>query len=120
MPNADQFKNREEYNKYFRKYRERNREKMRDYNREYNRKYRKEHGYWNEINWKKKNIVKVNVNRILQNAIKSGKIKRKPCVFCGKEKTVAHHIDYRKPLKVIFLCHACHYKIHHKRKKGTS
>jgi hypothetical protein len=43
-------------------------------------------------------------------AIRSGKLKKKPCEKCGiKEKVHAHHDDYTKPLEVRWLC-----PLHHK------
>lgn len=40
----------------------------------------------------------------VRTAIRNGSIKRKPCQVCG-ERAEAHHEDYRKPLKIIWLCH---------------
>lgn len=48
----------------------------------------------------------------LNNAVKSGKIIRNPCKKCGSKKVDAHHPDYSKPLKVIWLCRSCHAKEH--------
>jgi hypothetical protein len=47
----------------------------------------------------------------LNDAIRYGKIKSKPCVVCGK-KAHAHHENYDKPLKVIWLCPQHHKDIH--------
>lgn len=41
-------------------------------------------------------------------SIKQGKLKRKPCEFCGSFNTEAHHEDYSRPLDVRWLC-----KVHH-------
>ena len=48
----------------------------------------------------------------VKEALRSGKLKRQPCEICGKEKTVAHHDDYSKPLEVRWLCYSCHRKLH--------
>ena len=98
---------------YMRAYRSRNREKLRTYNREYNRLWRKKFGYQNEDKWKKKNHIKVRAERLLQYAIGVGILKRLPCQICGKEKSVAHHPDYKKALEVVFLCHQHHREIHY-------
>jgi len=46
-------------------------------------------------------------------AVKAGKIKRKPCYFCGATKGLhAHHEDYAQPLDVVWLCSSCHGKLH--------
>jgi hypothetical protein len=37
-------------------------------------------------------------------AVKSGKVLKKPCEICGKEKSQGHHEDYSKPLDVVWLC----------------
>lgn len=41
-------------------------------------------------------------------ALRSGKLKRKPCEVCGAAKTEAHHLDYSKPLLVRWLCEDHH------------
>lgn len=46
-------------------------------------------------------------------AIKQGFIKRKPCIICGDKLAYAHHPDYRRPLRVVFLC-PYHHNWHHK------
>ena len=112
MPSRKQFKTQEEYNQWYRDYRNKNREKVRAYNREYNKIYRKINGWENEKKWKEKNQVKVNVERILQRAIRRGEMKRLPCAICGKKETHAHHSDYKEPLKVIFLCPLHHKQLH--------
>lgn len=41
-------------------------------------------------------------------AIRSGLLVREPCKVCGKGNVEAHHEDYFKPLKVIWLCKKHH------------
>lgn len=49
----------------------------------------------------------------LGNALRDGKIGRKPCAFCRSEKDLeAHHHDYSKPLDVTWLCTPCHRRFH--------
>ncbi len=45
-------------------------------------------------------------------AKRAGKLMRQPCEVCGAKRTIAHHSDYFKPLKVTWLCHSCHKKVH--------
>mgnify|MGYP001582169702 CR=1 FL=1 len=61
-------------------------------------------------------------NRILENsamgkvhsAVESGRLKKpRYCRSCGQEiELQAHHRDYNKPLKVIWLCSGCHKFLH--------
>lgn len=43
--------------------------------------------------------------------VKTGKIKRKPCIKCGSLKVEGHHFDYSKPLDVLWLCQFHHQEI---------
>ena len=52
------------------------------------------------------------VRRETYRAILDGRLKRKPCIVCGDTNVDAHHEDYSKPLKVIWLCRTHHKKIH--------
>lgn len=54
--------------------------------------------------------------RAIFNAINNGKIQRpKFCSLCSRTNTriIAHHADYTKPLKVVWLCDRCHCRVHH-------
>jgi len=53
---------------------------------------------------------KFNARRMLQRAIKRGKVERQPCEICGEIETEAHHDDYDKPLEVRWLCAKHHEK----------
>lgn len=50
---------------------------------------------------------------IVGNAIRDGKLLRKPCVKCGNPNSHGHHEDYSKPLDVIWLCPR-HHRDRHK------
>jgi hypothetical protein len=51
---------------------------------------------------------------IYEEAVKSGKLKRLPCIICEDPKSDGHHIDYSKPLEVIWLCRKHHHEAHKK------
>lgn len=58
------------------------------------------------IEFKKKKLARNSVNRALN---KNELVKPKTCHICLREgKINAHHIDYGKPLDVIWLCNQCH------------
>lgn len=50
--------------------------------------------------------------KVLQ-AIKRGDLVRLPCEVCGLDASEAHHVDYRKPLEVSWLCF-----VHHREEHG--
>jgi hypothetical protein len=43
---------------------------------------------------------------------KRGKLVQEPCVKCGDQNSQMHHLDYSKPLEVIWLCRKCHLSEH--------
>jgi hypothetical protein len=47
-------------------------------------------------------------------ALRTGKIKKQLCAICGNAKVHGHHINYNKPLEVIWLCSKHHGEIHRK------
>lgn len=51
-------------------------------------------------------------HKVVGNAVKDGRLVKKPCECCGNEKAEAHHDDYSKPLDVRWLCRTCHKKHH--------
>ncbi len=56
-----------------------------------------------------KNAARVAVG----NALRDGRLVRKPCEACGSEKSQAHHDDYSKPLDVRWFCFKHHREIGH-------
>ncbi len=46
-------------------------------------------------------------------ALRTGTLKKKPCLYCGSEKVQAHHHDYLKPLDVVWVCFSCHRRVEH-------
>lgn len=105
---------REEYNLYFREYRKRRGESMRIYKREYNKAWRKKNGYRNEKKAKKKFPEKEYARRLLQIAVRKGRIIRGTCEVCGKSNGQGHHDDYMKPLDVRWFCPLHHIQYHKK------
>lgn len=54
------------------------------------------------------NPGKYKANNAVNNALRDGRLKRKPCEVCGELKVEAHHDDYRSHLKVRWLCRNHH------------
>jgi hypothetical protein len=49
----------------------------------------------------------------VSNALRSKKLVKEPCAFCGTPEPVeAHHHDYTKPLDITWLCIPCHRRFH--------
>jgi hypothetical protein len=83
-----------------------------DKNRARNRAYKRtEAGLDSSSRWSKSNREKRNAQKMVQVAVLSGKLVRKPCVKCG-DKAEGHHEDYSKPLDVVWLCQAHHAERH--------
>lgn len=49
----------------------------------------------------------------VHNAIRDGRLERKPCEACGTARSEAHHEDYSRPLDVRWLCRVHHEAVHH-------
>lgn len=58
--------------------------------------------------WRLRNPLKVKAYRAVYVAVRNGSLKKKPCKKCGAIKAEAHHTDYSKPLKVVWLCKQHH------------
>jgi hypothetical protein len=47
-------------------------------------------------------------------AYAEGRLNAKPCIICGTDQQAhAHHLDYSKPLDVVFLCQRHHMRFHY-------
>jgi hypothetical protein len=95
-----------------------NRNNKLDYYRRYDRKrsklpHRLELLTINCVKYRKNNPEKYKAHQIVNSCLRSGKIKKRPCEYCGTKKRIcAHHDDYSKPLDIIWLCTVCHHKRH--------
>ena len=65
-------------------------------------------------NYTKKHPDRYRATQAVRIAKTKGILKKQSCLFCGNKKTDAHHPDYKKPLDIVWLCRACHLKIHKK------
>ena len=90
--------------------------------REYHRKYNAWR-YNNDPEFRKRKIATNNkyqeYNKLknqarwtVKNALKNKTLLKKPCMICKKNRVEAHHIDYKKPLEIIWLCSLHHKQIH--------
>ncbi len=88
----------------------------RDLKIEYYREYDRERGNRQHISYLKeyrdKYPKKYKAVNLVNNAIRSGKLIRCPCVICGDINSHGHHPDYDKPLDLIWLCAVHHSEWH--------
>lgn len=63
--------------------------------------------------YRRKHPEKYKAHIAVGNAIRAGKLTRKPCEVCGAKKVHAHHDDYSQPLAVRWLCSIHHKQVHH-------
>lgn len=94
--------------------------------RAYKAKWRKENKDYMP-NWRKENKTKYNEyfrnryatepefreKRIVRTLGKANKIQHHLCEKCGSDNKIeAHHLDYAKPLELVWLCKKCHTEEH--------
>lgn len=110
--------NPEEYKAYLNKYYQDNKQHILEQNKIYQKtdkgkKVRKlcVTNYLSKAN----NRIKYNAHKKVLRALKSGKLaKPSMCTICGGNLPLeGHHVDYNKPLEVIWVCKQCHENIHH-------
>ena len=89
-------------------HRENNLEKIRAYDR--SRGNRQDYSYTKE--YRAANEEKYKAHQVVLNAVRTGKLRKAPCITCGNEKVEAHHPDYSSPLDVVWLCSSCHSRAH--------
>ena len=52
-------------------------------------------------------------HRVVERALREGRLKRQICERCGRSDDIhAHHEDYSRPLFVMWLCRSCHISEH--------
>lgn len=62
--------------------------------------------------WVANNTVKRAAHMLVGNALRDGRLLKKPCEICREQKSNAHHDDYSKPLDVRWLCDDHHKEWH--------
>lgn len=65
-----------------------------------------------QAKWRKANPEKESAYNAVNYAVRTGKLRKEPCLCCGDPKVHAHHSDYSKKLDVIWLCAMCHKRQH--------
>ncbi|QQO90963.1 baseplate wedge protein [Yersinia phage PYps23T] len=55
---------------------------------------------------------KIRAHRMVNDALRGGKISKQPCECCGDLSAIAHHDDYLKPMVVRWLCRKHHAEWH--------
>jgi hypothetical protein len=55
---------------------------------------------------------KERIRSIARQARDRGRLERHPCEFCLAPNSEMHHVDYKYPLMVRWLCHTCHMSLH--------
>ncbi len=73
--------------------------------------------YIHTKDWRIRHPGKVKAYRRVYVAKRNGSLLSQPC-HCGEIKSEAHHVDYRRPLEVIWLCKKHHIEADYKRKSG--
>ena len=100
------------------KYRRNNTEKIREKDKERNKTpKRKKTMRVYSLEYRQKYPARYHANIKLNNAVRDGMINKiNACELCRKSgKTIAHHEDYSEPLKVIWICQACHKQLHNEK-----
>jgi hypothetical protein len=69
--------------------------------------------------WSRSNPEKRRAQKMVETAVRTGKLPRSPCERCGSLKAEAHHEDYSKPLDVSWLCRKHHLARHRELKELT-
>jgi hypothetical protein len=76
------------------------------------RRIRRENPGWStekNVRWQAANPEKRAAHKVVENAIRAGRLARNACERCGTDAQVhAHHDDYSRPLDVRWLCPVHH------------
>jgi hypothetical protein len=81
---------------------------------------RSESGRGAKAKWRAANALKIAAHSAVAEALKHGRMVRRPCEVCGEGKSQAHHDDYAKPLEVIWLCAEHHGERHRMLRRGAA
>lgn len=79
----------------------------------YQRPERKAAVYRSKIRRMRLDPTKDYARKAVARALKSGRLVRQPCFYCGAPKVEAHHDDYSRPLDVRWACFKCHREREH-------
>jgi len=79
-----------------------------------------QHAYRYKLRQIAKFPERVKARELVGAAIRSGKIKRLPCIVCGSCDSHAHHEDYSRPYDVIWLCRKHHNEEHNRGRSDDS
>lgn len=63
--------------------------------------------------YRKANPLVARAHWMVQEALRSDRLRKGPCEACGSLKVQGHHEDYSKPLEVRWLCHKHHVDQHY-------
>ena len=80
--------------------------------REYDRKRGARTSLADSHDYRRRHPEAYRAHNAVNNAIRDGRLKKEPCLFCNEERVHGHHRDYSKPLDVIWLCPRCHQRLH--------
>lgn len=95
-------------------WRKRNPEKARQYSRDAHAAFSPEQRKKYRRSYYAANPEKLKAHKAVSDALRRGKLERKPCEVCGANNRIhAHHDDYSKKLDVIWLCHILHMERHY-------
>lgn len=67
-----------------------------------------------KVSYIERNPIKRDAHNKVSNAVRDGKLIKRPCAVCGDENVHAHHDDYAKPLDVRWLCVTHHREWHNR------
>jgi hypothetical protein len=89
-------------------------ESVREYDRQRSKTpNRREHLKASADRWDQQHTAAYRAHNIANNAVRDGKLAKRPCQICGTlEHVHKHHRDYSAPLDVTWLCARCHCRVH--------
>lgn len=67
----------------------------------------------NQKNYTLRNRAKQATRVLVSKLLKEGSLVKESCFLCNAPETVAHHLQYDYPDKVVWLCPPHHNEVHH-------